>query len=299
MAVQAARGMAFLHAQNPAVIHFDLKPDNLLVDGDGETLHVKVSVGLWGNSLCGMCLMGSWEMKGRIVSAFALDVSHSLFCPTRWLTLGCPNTSYRSLCCASLNSNRCVCLSHQVADFGLSKHKFQTFVSCRDLRGTLPYMAPELVSNPNQVRRRDKANPRVRCRARGKGEGLGCSKGRPRHQRLAGNAYLSFGAASASCSRCITFRVVTCHALSQALCRSVKALFSLALSHFTCHLCPSLACLWERCDVWFNGGVMWEMYTLQASPPPVKFLCPHCSHSSPPPSPTRFRSAATCGPWAL
>ena len=79
MAVQACRGMAFLHAQNPAVIHFDLKPDNLLVDGDGENLHVKV------------------------------------------------------------------------ADFGLSKHKFQTFVSCRDLRGTLPYMAPELVSNPNQV----------------------------------------------------------------------------------------------------------------------------------------------------
>lgn len=82
VAVQAARGMAFLHAQNPAVIHFDLKPDNLLVDGDGDTLHVKV------------------------------------------------------------------------ADFGLSKHKFQTFVSCRDLRGTLPYMAPELVSNPNQVSER-------------------------------------------------------------------------------------------------------------------------------------------------
>jgi len=79
IAVQAARGMAYLHAQSPAVIHFDLKPDNLLVDGDSESLHVKV------------------------------------------------------------------------ADFGLSKHKFQNFVSCRDLRGTLPYMAPELVSNPNQV----------------------------------------------------------------------------------------------------------------------------------------------------
>eukprot|EP00955_Chlamydomonas_euryale_P009369 100385-Chlamydomonas_euryale.AAC.7 len=39
----------------------------------------------------------------------------------------------------------------KVADFGLSKHKFQNFVSCRDLRGTLPYMAPELVSNPNQA----------------------------------------------------------------------------------------------------------------------------------------------------
>lgn len=68
-----------------------------------------------------------------------------------------------------LNDSCCLPVSHQVADFGLSKHKFQTFVSCRDLRGTLPYMAPELVSNPNQVRRRDKANPRVRGRARGKG----------------------------------------------------------------------------------------------------------------------------------
>lgn len=37
---------------------------------------------------------------------------------------------------------------------GLSKHKFSSFVSCKELRGTLPYMAPELVSNPLQVSER-------------------------------------------------------------------------------------------------------------------------------------------------
>lgn len=82
VAVQASRGMAYLHAQNPAVIHFDLKPDNLLVDGEGDTLNVKV------------------------------------------------------------------------ADFGLSKHKFSSFVSCKELRGTLPYMAPELITNSNHVSER-------------------------------------------------------------------------------------------------------------------------------------------------
>lgn len=76
-------------------------------------------------------------------------------------------------------------MSHQVADFGLSKHKFQTFVSCRDLRGTLPYMAPELVSNPNQVRLKGEANSRARAGLLGKvtatdkakGWGLGCTEG--------------------------------------------------------------------------------------------------------------------------
>ncbi len=67
--------MAYLHEQSPAVVHFDLKPDNLLVDGEGDTMVIKV------------------------------------------------------------------------ADFGLSKHKLHSHVSCRDLRGTLPYMAYELVSN--------------------------------------------------------------------------------------------------------------------------------------------------------
>jgi serine/threonine protein kinase len=41
----------------------------------------------------------------------------------------------------------------KVADFGLSKHKLNSSYvsSCRDLRGTLPYMAPELVSDPERV----------------------------------------------------------------------------------------------------------------------------------------------------
>lgn len=78
LALHAANGMAYLHEKQ--VVHFDLKPDNLLVDGEGEHVTVKV------------------------------------------------------------------------ADFGLSKHKWNSYVSnCRDLRGTLPYMAPELVANPEQV----------------------------------------------------------------------------------------------------------------------------------------------------
>lgn len=79
IALQAALGMSYLHDQSPAVIHFDLKPDNLLVDGEGEDTFIKV------------------------------------------------------------------------ADFGLSKHKFNNYVTCHDLRGTLPYMAPELVANPTKV----------------------------------------------------------------------------------------------------------------------------------------------------
>ena len=39
-----------------------------------------------------------------------------------------------------------------MADFGLSKEKCQSYVSgVRDLRGTLPFMAPELVNDPDRV----------------------------------------------------------------------------------------------------------------------------------------------------
>jgi len=43
IALQAALGMAYLHDQHPAVIHFDLKPDNLLVEREGQEVLVKVA----------------------------------------------------------------------------------------------------------------------------------------------------------------------------------------------------------------------------------------------------------------
>jgi hypothetical protein len=45
-----------------------------------------------------------------------------------------------------------VCVSPSHPDFGLSKHKLHAHgLSVRDLRGTLPYMAPELASNAGNV----------------------------------------------------------------------------------------------------------------------------------------------------
>ncbi|GIL87037.1 hypothetical protein Vretimale_14175 [Volvox reticuliferus] len=79
IALQMALGMAYLHAQSPAIVHFDLKPDNVLVHGEGENMVAKI------------------------------------------------------------------------ADFGLSKLKHGNYVSCPMPRGTLPYMAPEVVFGNGEV----------------------------------------------------------------------------------------------------------------------------------------------------
>ncbi|GIL50206.1 hypothetical protein Vafri_6329 [Volvox africanus] len=79
IALQVALGMAYLHAQSPAIVHFDLKPENVLIQGDGENMVAKI------------------------------------------------------------------------ADFGLSKPKHGKYVSCPMPRGTLPYMAPEVVFGNGEV----------------------------------------------------------------------------------------------------------------------------------------------------
>jgi serine/threonine protein kinase len=93
LALGAANGLAYLHSKK--VVHFDVKPDNLLLDGPPALPSL----------IAGGAAAAAAPMPGV-----------------------------------------------KVADFGLSMVKYNTFCSnVQDLRGTLPYMAPEMVSDHQRV----------------------------------------------------------------------------------------------------------------------------------------------------
>lgn len=111
----------------------------------------------------------------------------------------------------------------QISDFGLAKHKYQSHMTCHDLRGTLPYMAPELVSNPTQVR-----------------GGAGGPTPHAQQGRANGSGSLVGG------------RTPLVEWLRTACVNGCTPLGRLRAAQ----VC-------EKCDVWSMGVVMWEMWTLR------------------------------------
>lgn len=126
LALHATNGLAYLHELR--VVHFDLKPDNLLLEAPSPGAAAAALDAAWhaGSSGGGVGTPHSGVSNGAAGAASPADAA------------------------AAVAGAAAPVL--KVADFGLSKHKLNSYVSnCRDLRGTLPYMAPELVADPERV----------------------------------------------------------------------------------------------------------------------------------------------------
>jgi serine/threonine protein kinase len=186
LALGAANGLAYLHELR--IVHFDLKPDNLLLDAPPGVVRAAAESGSeelpppkFVTSPRALTSPGDSSGRGAAAAAAADSNASSQQEPPGGLARGGSglgsNTSPGSATTGPrvaggggsgtrrnssgpgvtrtgsglMESSELPVV--KVADFGLSKHKLNSSYvsSCRDLRGTLPYMAPELVSDPERV----------------------------------------------------------------------------------------------------------------------------------------------------
>ena len=165
LALGAANGLAYLHELR--IVHFDLKPDNLLLDAPLAV--VRAAAGSGGEELpahragspgADVCGGDSSSRAGGAAcgSTASSQDQVSLRAGSGTAATSSPNMGRRNSSGPGVTSSSGLLESSElpvvkVADFGLSKHKLNSSYvsSCRDLRGTLPYMAPELVSDPERV----------------------------------------------------------------------------------------------------------------------------------------------------
>lgn len=156
LALAASNGLAYLHELH--IVHFDLKPDNLLLDAPLAV--VKAAAGADLEEPVGIRIGQAAAAAGDAAYHDYKNSSSNGGAAGSGGPAGSTLGHSGRLPVARSSSGRIsAALEHcevpvvKVADFGLSKHKLNsTYVSsCRDLRGTLPYMAPELVADPERV----------------------------------------------------------------------------------------------------------------------------------------------------
>lgn len=176
LALAASNGLAYLHELR--IVHFDLKPDNLLLDappaivraaagadqdepvgiriataaGAGQHGAAPDSEDIGSGSQSGRAAAEHWRANAAVHIGAAAGARSPSVSSRGAAGPGALGRSSSGVPTAP-GLKHCEVPVVKVADFGLSKHKLNsTYVSsCRDLRGTLPYMAPELVADPERV----------------------------------------------------------------------------------------------------------------------------------------------------
>jgi serine/threonine protein kinase len=171
LALGAANGLAYLHASR--VVHFDLKPDNLLLDAPGPPDPAQAPAALGLDPLGRPALAarlralgGRGGGGGDPLHRDDSDGDGDNDGPSSSLAYDDPAVVVVAALdpalegpCPPLSPLRAAPGQIKVADFGLARHKAaggrgaqsEFVASCRDLRGTLPYLAPELVADPERV----------------------------------------------------------------------------------------------------------------------------------------------------